>query len=98
MSKSNNPSGRKFVFTLHNWTETDWNHLPHLCESRSDLIYLKVAQENGKEGDTPHLQGCVVFERNFKQRESKVSKILMGPKKLVQIRTTQEKISVTTIT
>ena len=82
MSKSNhNPSCRKFVFTLHDWTETDWKHLPSLCESRNDLIFPKAAQENGKEGDSPHLQGCVVFDRDFKQRESKVSKILMGPNK-----------------
>ena len=74
-----NPSGRKFVFTLHNWTESDWKHLPCLCESRSDIIYLKVAQENGSTGESPHLQGCVVFAQNFKQRESKVSKILRGP-------------------
>jgi hypothetical protein len=45
------------------------------------IIYLKVAQENGKEGDTRHLQGCVVFDSKYKQWETKVSKILMGPNK-----------------
>ncbi|CAB9516722.1 unknown protein [Seminavis robusta] len=80
MPPTYNPSGRKFVFTLHNWTNTDWSYLKNLCETRDDLTFMKVAQENGKE-ESPHLQGCVVFDRNFKQRESKVSKILMGPNK-----------------
>ena len=47
MPKTNpNPSSRKFVFTLHNWTEIDWKYLPHLCETRGDLIFLKAAQES----------------------------------------------------
>jgi hypothetical protein len=74
-------SSTKHVFTLHHWTETDWEYLPRLCESNEHIIYLKAAQENGKEGDTPHIQGCVVFDNKYKQRESKVSKILMGPNK-----------------
>jgi hypothetical protein len=78
---ANNSSSTKHVFTLHHWTETDWKYLPILCESNENIIYLKVAQENGKEGDTQHLQGVVVFVNKYKQRASKVSKILMGPNK-----------------
>jgi hypothetical protein len=78
---SNNSSSTKHVFTLHHWTETDWEYLPRLCESNKHILYLKAAQENGKEGDTPHIQGCVIFDNKYKQRESKVSKILMGPNK-----------------
>ncbi|CAB9524149.1 Para-Rep [Seminavis robusta] len=74
-------SGRRFVFTLHHWTDTDWEYLPRLCDANTDIEYMKVAKETGSEGDTPHLQGCVQFVRDFKQRESKVSKILMGPNK-----------------
>jgi hypothetical protein len=74
------PSGRRFMFTLHNWTQTDWEYLQTLSES-NDVEYLKVAQETGSEGESPHLQGCVVFCISFKQRPSKVSKILMGPNK-----------------
>lgn len=77
-------SSTKHCFTLHHWTVTDWDHLPKLCESNPHIIYLKVAQENGKEGDSPHLQGCVIFDSKYKQRESKVSKILMGPNKDVR--------------
>ena len=83
-TKSNpkaNPS-RKFIFTLHNWTETDWNYLPILFESRDEIVYLKAAQETGSEGESPHLQGCILFKSTFKtQRPAAVSKILMGPNK-----------------
>jgi hypothetical protein len=75
------PSGGRFTFTLHNWTQTDWEYLLTLSESNDNVEYLKVAQETGSEGESPHLQGCVVFGRSFKQRPSKVSKILMGPNK-----------------
>jgi hypothetical protein len=74
-------SSTKHVFTLHHWTKTDWNHLPRLCEFNEHILYLKAAQENGKEGDTPHIQGCVIFDSKYKQREYIVSKILMGPNK-----------------
>ena len=83
-AKSNpklNPS-RKFIFTLHNWTEIDWNYLPVLFESRDEIVYLKAAQETGSEGESPHLQGCILFKSTFKtQRPAAVSKILMGPNK-----------------
>jgi hypothetical protein len=75
------PSGRRFTFTLHNWTQTDWKYLLTISKSNDDIEYLKVAQETGSEGESPHLQGCVVFGHSFKQRPSKVSKILMGPNK-----------------
>ena len=73
----------KFVFTLHNWTPTDWEHLQRLAETNEDAAHLKVAQETGGEGESPHLQGCVCFKpRTFKkQRPSAVSKLLMGPNK-----------------
>jgi len=78
-------SGRRFTFTLHNWTQTDWDYLATLTENNDDIEYLKVAQETGSEGETPHLQGCIVFVRSFKQRPSRVSKILMGPNKDVTL-------------
>lgn len=61
------PSGRRFTFTLHNWTQTDWECLPVLCASNDDIECLKVAQETGSEGESPHFQGCVVFVRSFVQ-------------------------------
>jgi hypothetical protein len=64
------PSGRRFTFTIHNWTQTDWEYLLTLSKSNDDI-----------EGESPLLQGCVVFGRSFKQRPPKVSKILMGPNK-----------------
>ncbi|CAB9527419.1 Para-Rep C9 [Seminavis robusta] len=72
----------KFVFTLHHYTQTDWEYLPKFCERNEDVVFLKVCQEKGSSGDTPHLQGCVVFSRQFKkQRPSAISKLLMGPNK-----------------
>jgi hypothetical protein len=71
------PSGRRFTFTLHNWTQTDWEYLLTLSKNNDDIEYLKVAQETGSEGESPHLQGCVIFGRSFKQRPPKVSKILI---------------------
>lgn len=79
------PSGRKFTFTLHNWTPTDWEYLRTLSDSNNEIEYLKVAQETGSEGESPHLQGCIVFRTPFKQRPSKASKILMGPNKDVTL-------------
>ena len=75
----------KFVFTLHNWTPTDWEYLQHFAETNDNVAYLKVAQETGSEGESPHLQGCVYFNsRTFKkQRPSAISKLLMGPNKNV---------------
>ena len=76
-----NPNN-KFVFTLHHWTQTDWEHLALFSERNKDVVFLKVCQEKGSGGETPHLQGCVVFGRSFKkQRPSAVSKLLMGPNK-----------------
>lgn len=75
------------MFTLHHWTQTDWDHLASFCEGpirNPHVAFLKVAQETGGEGDTPHLQGCVVFDRTFKkQRPPAISKLLMGPNKNV---------------
>ena len=74
------------MFALHHWTPTDWDYLQDLCEGSNcnpHIKCLKVVQENGGEGETPHLQGCVAFSpRTFKkQRPSAISKILMGPNK-----------------
>jgi hypothetical protein len=73
----------KFVFTLHNWTPNDWEYLQRFAETNEDVAYLKVAQETGGEGESPHLQGCVYFKsRTFKKkRPSAISKLLMGPNK-----------------
>ncbi len=76
----------KFIFTLHNWTQVDWTHLISFCEGpfrHPHVAYLKVAQETGSQGETPHLQGCVVFHGALfkKLRPSKVSALLMGPNK-----------------
>lgn len=77
----NNPN-TKFVFTLHHWTQTDWECLPLFCERNEDVAFLKAAQETGAEEESPHLQGCVVFRSGFKkQRPSAVSKLLMGSNK-----------------
>lgn len=76
-----NPNN-KFVFTLHNWTPTDWEYLPLFCERNKDVAFLKVCQETGSEGESPHLQGCVVFGSSFKKcRPAAISKLLMGPNK-----------------
>jgi hypothetical protein len=79
----------KFVFTLHHWTQADWDYLKSLCEGPNrhpNVSYLKVAQEKGGEGVTPHLQGCVLFDRTFKrQRPPAISKLLMGPNKDVRL-------------
>ena len=84
---NNNPNN-KFVFTLHNWTPTDWDHLRSFCENEDNKVkYLKVAKETGKEGESPHLQGCAFFNsRTFKkQRPSAISKLLMGPNEDVHL-------------
>ncbi|CAB9526567.1 hypothetical protein SEMRO_1849_G301490.1 [Seminavis robusta] len=80
-----NIPNNKFVFTLHNWTPADWEHLKRFSKENEHVAYLKVAQETGSEGESPHLQGCVYFNsRTFKkQRPSAISKLLMGPNKNV---------------
>lgn len=81
--KKNTPGSNKHVFTLHHWTPTDWEYLKQLCETELNpgIVYLKVAQENGGEGDTPHLQGAFIFKSQIKHRPPAASKILMGPNK-----------------
>ena len=82
---NSNPNN-KFVFTLHHWTQTDWEYLPKFCERNKDVAFLKVAQETGGEGESPHLQGCVVFRSTFKKQcPSAISKLLMGPNKDVAL-------------
>ena len=78
---STNPNN-KFVFTLHHWTPTDWEYIQHLCETNDKITYVKVAQEGGKDGDTSHLQGCIILTKNApKMRPTGISKLLMGPNK-----------------
>jgi hypothetical protein len=77
-----NRPNRRFTFTLHNWTDNDWDYICGLDKSNEHIDYLKVAKETRSANETPHLQGCVVFNSRFKkQRPSAISKILMGPNK-----------------
>ena len=77
-----NRPNRRFTFTLHNWTDTDWDYVRSLDKSNECIEHLKVAKETGSAHETPHFQGCVVFNSRFKkQRPSAISKILMGPNK-----------------
>ena len=71
---------RRFTLTLHNWTDTDWDYICSLDKKNEYIDYLKVAKETRSANETPHFQGCVVFNSRFKkQLPSAISKILMGP-------------------
>jgi len=76
-------SSNKWIFTLHHWTQTDWEHLDTLCKNDDRTTCLKAAQKIGSEGESPHLQGVVIFRRDFKTAPGKASKILMGPNALI---------------
>jgi len=49
---------RRFVFTLNNWTEAEWNYITtvfiHYC------LWMIVGKEVG-ENETPHLQGACIL-------------------------------------
>lgn len=47
---------RRFVFTLNNWTQDEYNHIIGL-PAKYPITWMVVAKETGKEG-TAHLQGA----------------------------------------
>jgi len=69
--KERSPQGRRWVFTLNNWTEEEELHLMTLDER--DVKYMIVGKEVGEE-KTPHFQGYV---------ELHAPKTLGGMKKLL---------------
>jgi len=51
---------RRFVFTLNNWTQEEYNHLVSPAVT-AKVRWMIVAKETGAECGTPHLQGAVVL-------------------------------------
>lgn len=47
---------RSIVFTLNNYTESEFEHIKSLV-SREKVKYIRVQEEVGGENGTPHLQG-----------------------------------------
>lgn len=68
---------KKFVFTLNNYTEDEYNNICRLGTS-DEIVYLVVGRETAGTG-TPHLQGFVVFRG--KKRFARV-KVLLGSERV----------------
>lgn len=51
-----NPRGRKWVFTLNNYTEDEYNLLKNYCTQKTHYI---IGREIGENNETPHLQGYI---------------------------------------
>lgn len=81
MKPKSSQSSYKWCFALHNWTPTDWAYLNKVCHADNCIRYCYASQETGKQDETPHLQGCVIFVTTFKTTANNASNVLMGPNK-----------------
>lgn len=52
--------GRRFVFTLNNWTQEQWEFITSSAVT-AKLRWMVVAREVGEKTGTPHLQGAFVL-------------------------------------
>jgi len=75
MPATNRSRGKRWVFTLNNYTEGEKQLLNDLCDSEQ-VTYGVLGYEVGESG-TPHVQGYVIFSdaKNFTQ-----AKRLLGPR------------------
>lgn len=61
-----NARGKKWTFTLNNYTETEKSHLEELMATQESLIqYLLFSTETGESG-TPHLQGYIELKTRMR--------------------------------
>lgn len=70
MPAINRSKGKRWVFTLNNWTEGEQQLLADLLNS-DHVSYGIIGREQGEQG-TPHLQGYVIFSdaKTFNQAKS----------------------------
>lgn len=54
-------SSRRWCFTVNNYDETDLSNI-----LKWDVKYIVVGSETGKENETPHLQGFVIFKKMYR--------------------------------
>lgn len=55
-------SGTRWLFTLNNYTDEEYEHINALLSDKEQVTYGIVGKESGENG-TPHLQGYCVFGR-----------------------------------
>lgn len=67
--------GKRWCFTLNNYTEGERQALADLCDS-PHVSYAVVGREVG-ENNTPHLQGFIIFDGN---KRFNAAKQLIGPR------------------